>query len=217
MLATSKSIRVIVLLLSFHLFTTLTINAQSIIQSTGFPAEQNKRFDALNGLADGQTFKATSTGNITTIAIKMNGSNGYTGTLQMWLAADPGDGNKIGGTPYQTAGITASNQAGVVTFNMTTPFPVTNGTLYRMEFDPAGAGVASFDASDTGTYADGIGTDNGNYDTFDNRDLNFSITISAPVASIVVPTFSQWSLIVFGLLIVNLGLFWMYRLKITNH
>ena len=213
----SKYNKIIILLSLFYLLFILSINAQSTIQSTGFPTEQNSRSDAQVNFPDGQTFVATSTGTITAITIKMNAGNSYTGGMTLWLGVEPGDGNKIGGTPYQTFTIDVAKVTGITTINLATPFSVIQGNTYRMEFAPVGATNAAFDANDITlspmleAYSDGVRTDNGNYTT--NRDFNFSITIEHVQD---IPTFSQWSLLVFSLLILNLGLSLIYHFKVSH-
>ena len=133
-----KNKNIIALLSLFCLIVISSINAQSTIQSIGFPAEQNSRSDAQVNFPDGQIFIATSTGEITTISIKMNNGNSYIGDMTLWLGLEPGNGNKIGGTPYQTFNIAVANVMGLTTINLTEPFPVVQGTTYRMEFAPVG-------------------------------------------------------------------------------
>ena len=207
--------KLLVLLFSCFLFCLPSLFSQSSIQSIGFPAEQNSRSDMQLNFPDGQTFKATSTSKISAISIKMNAGNGYVGMVSIWLGVEPGNGNKIGGAAYQTFDITAANQAGIVTINLNVPFPITTGNTYRMEFAPLGGGNMAVDANDITiaptmeSYADGMRTDNGNYET--NRDLNFSLTLTTQK---IIPTFSQWTLLIFSLLILNLGIFFTWQMKL---
>lgn len=98
-----------------------------------------------------------------------------------------------------------------------------------MEFAPVGAGIAVINGNASGNgpmidaYPDGVGTSNGNYTnpTFNagvgilgTADMTFFMIISPATPSISstpIPTMSQWGLLIFGLLIMNLSVFYVQR------
>lgn len=106
---------------------------------------------------------------------------------------------------------------GVVIINLTPHFPVVNGNLYRMQFGQVGAGSARIDANfgfgGADTYIGGVGVEASNYDNTANlgseADMNFSfgITPAPPPTTAPIPTMSQWGLLSFGLLIMNISVF----------
>lgn len=63
------------------------------------PVEQNVVYDLsdIGAVPDGQVFTACETGNIDVISIKMDASNTYVGDIDLWLGAEPGDGNTLRG------------------------------------------------------------------------------------------------------------------------
>ena len=219
------------LFIGLCLLMITSVYGQTTIQSIGFPAEQNSFFSQNNTLSntDGQIFTATQTGNIVSISIKMDTKNTYIGTMRLWLGLDPGHTNKLdGGLVYQTFEVAAGNVTGVITINLIVPFPIINGNIYRMEFAPMMAGVSKIDSfrgttsTDPASYAGGIATTNGGYngifggigDNSDSEDLNFSIAIATATATAPIPTMSQWGLLIFGLLIMNISVFFVKRMEL---
>ena len=136
------------------------------------------------------------------------GMNAFTGDVELWLDVDPGNGTTIPGASYETFTVTPANIIGVVTINLSTPFPVINGTLYRLEISPV-LGLVRPDASSIDVYSGGDYTANGNYIV--GSDLAFQATIATPVVNNPIPTLSQWGLLIFGLLILNLSTFLVQR------
>ena len=196
------------------------IAANTTIQSTGFPAEQNGLSSTPNTIRNGQTFIATQDGAITSISIKGNDNMGspantYASTVNLFLDLDPGDGNIIPSAVYQTFDFT--NVTGTNTINLTTPFPVVSGRTYRFEFQIPVVANLRLDANtfaaapNIDTYTGGVFTGNGTYNT--NFDLNFSLTIVSPQNPI--PTLSQWGLLIFGLLVINLGIVLIYKQELV--
>ena len=197
-------------LITAYVLTIISSFGQSTIQSTGFPTEQNVPIFVQSTSAVGQFFVANSTGIITTISIKMDGSNLYTGTMNLWIGAEPGNGNSISGGPiYQSFEITAANLTSVITINLNTPFPVINGGSYRMVFAPVGTGQPIIDGNSSSSFPDLDSYIPGNATVFNGSyvnslDLNFSISISPNPP---IPTLSEWGLFIFGLMILNIGIF----------
>ena len=81
------------------LYSVVSLTAQCTITATGFPAEENGFFSQNNSdtNTDGQKFTDCNTGNVTSISIKMDATNTYTGTMNLWLGTEPGVGNKFDG------------------------------------------------------------------------------------------------------------------------
>jgi Secretion system C-terminal sorting domain len=78
------------------------------------------------GLRVGQSFTSPSNGTITSISFVTSS----TGSWNLYLGVDPGDGIKIPGAVYQTFNVTTG---GVVSISLTTPFSITSGSVYRFE------------------------------------------------------------------------------------
>ena len=188
------------------------------VQCLGFPAEQNTYF-SMNNIPNagvGQTFEACLSGNITTVDIKMDATNTYSGVINLWIGAEPGDGNQIAGGPvYQTFNVLNTDLDGAYNIVLNIPFPVINGNQYRIAFAPAAAGAARFDINASGQapnidcYPDGTMT--GSSGQYFNpsadpnilfADLNYRVTIEFVE---IVPTMSQWSLIILALILMILA------------
>lgn len=195
------------LLFGFCFLSFTTSNAQCTIHGTDLGAEQNSSNAAGLGTELGQTFTACETGNLTEISIRVKSSNTYSGAVNLWLIdGAAANGGVFSGLPvYQTFNVGAGDV--IVKINLSTPFPVVAGNMYSLGYGStvASPGV-SFDDNDTtapGTYTGGEYLTRTSADAA--RDLNFSATISPVVATAPIPTMSQWGLLIFGLLILNLG------------
>lgn len=174
----------------------------------------------------GQQFLACETNNITAVQVRtITGGN-----IDLYLVA--GNGNAITyGTPYQTF---PAQSGGLVTLTLTTPFPVIGGDLYSLAvgnpstgldivFDMEPVGPPQNPALPDGQYS--FAYSNTNVLTLNTvGDLVFSVNIVAPppvvippvvpaVTAAAIPTLSQWNLLIFGLLILNLSILFIYRLK----
>ena len=198
-----------------QLALSIQISAQSCdIQPLNYPVDQNSSFS--NGIAEsfGQTFIACQTGVIRSISVKLNEAGGlgdpnaYSGQVNLWLAAEPGENNTIDGDPpYQIFEILNSNLTGVVEIPLNNPFSVISGNEYRMEFQKTGMGTMIFDfnnnmmAPNIDTYPQGrvVGSA-GVY--LDRGDLNFNIRIETPDS---IPTMSQWGIIILLMLMIIMG------------
>ena len=205
-----------VLLSAFFTLFAIVVQAQvCAVQSLGFPAEQNNLFaQSIMGSVVGQTFEACLSGNVTEVAIKMDDNNTYVGTMNFWIAAEPGDGNTIGGSPYQTFEIVNANLDGVYSITPNPPFYVTNGSVYRVEFSPIDGGTSRIDANASGqapninSYPDGTLVAEGDYQDPSAAagimfaDLNFRVSIEFVE---IVPTLSEWGIIILGLCLLIFG------------
>lgn len=208
----SKCFRVLFLLAYFSLGLINQGISQTTIQSTMFPDNQGTDGANINAaFSIGQSFTPTTNGNITSISIKLIDTNLNTGDISLQLGMDPGPNAIIplANPSNATATVTASNQTGIVTFDLSAnPFPVTSGTLYRMQFhsktNTTNASIIKLDMGSPSTYSGGSVHDGFVFTS--GFDLNFSITISPPSNSTPIPTLSQWSLLIFGLLVLNVGL-----------
>ncbi len=173
----------------------------------------------------GQQFLACETNNIRSIEVNTIAG----GNIDLYLVS--GNGNAITyGSPYQTF---PAQSGGLVTLTLSTPFPVIEGELYALAVGNPIIGLAIvFDMDPVGppqnpTAPDGqysFAYSSTNVLTLNTvGDLVFSVNIVAPavivppvipaVIAASIPTLSQWSLLIFGLLILNLSILFIYRLK----
>ncbi len=211
----SKCSRLFFLIAYFSLGAISSAISQTTIQSPGFPTDQGINGANISStFSIGQSFTPTTNGNITSISIKLLGSgiemNTNTGNVNLLLGTDTGPNTifPLTNPAYAVATVTTSNLTGVITFDLSaTPFPVTSGTLYRMQFNSntVSPNVIKLDMSSASNYTGGNVFDDIGA-TAVGLDLNFSITLSPPTTNVPIPTLSQWGLMIFALLILNLGL-----------
>ena len=162
----------------------------------------------------GQQFIACETGFVTEIQIRTDGI----GNIDLYIA--DGDGSAITyGSPRQTITPTA---AGLITLTLNQPYPVNQGDLYA--FAIGGVSQITFDNVPFGNIRDNTVPDGQFSFTISNtnvfaeeiaNDLLFKIEFQAPTQSVTtaIPTFSQWSLLLFGLLVLNLSLTFVLKLE----
>lgn len=113
------------LLLSILLLCFICLVAPLAAQNI-HPIENHGVAGVSGGARVGQSFTAPSNGTVTSISFVTN----TLGSWDLYLATDPGEGNLIPGAVYQTFNV---NTSGVVTINLSTPFAITSGSLYRFE------------------------------------------------------------------------------------
>lgn len=174
----------------------------------------------------GQQFLACETNNIASVQVRTIAG----GNIDLYLVN--GNGNAITySTPYQTF---PAQLGGLVTLTLTTPFPVVEGNLYSLAVGDPNNGLAIvFDMEPVGPPKNPSVPDGQYSFAYSNTDvltlntvgdLVFSVNIIAPPPVVVppvippvvvasIPTLSQWSLLIFGLLILNLNILLIYRLK----
>jgi hypothetical protein len=162
----------------------------------------------------GQTFMPCQTGEISSIAIThSNADLGSAGTYELYIALEPGSGSALPTTPVASVVLVAApTPSQVLTFNLPTPFPVTKGTSYRFAVTNTSGGF-NIRMTTPSDYSDGNTVNSFNLfsPTFD---LDFEIQIQNATPSLAttpVPTLSQWGLLIFGLLIMNLSVFFVQR------
>lgn len=199
------------LLIGLSILAIASVNGQCTVFGTNLGAEQNTSEIATMGGEDGQTFTACGTGNITSISIRMDINNTYNGNMNLWIlnGSVPGFNSS---TPYQQF---MTSGTGVITIPLNTPFPVIAGNIYTVGFGAVGAGnnpvIDAHQIAPNGPYFDGQLILNGAL--FAASDLNFSVTISPGNP---IPTLSQWGLLIFGLLVLNLGLVFVYKKQLIT-
>lgn len=166
-----------------------------------------------NALA-GQQFIACDTGQITSIQINTSG-----GDIHLYLAA--GNGATIPlGTPYQ---IFPGQPSGLVNLPLSQPFLVDKGALYALAignvteviFDNTPIGLPANDIDPNGRFSFEI-VNNAGVQTFREipaSDLVFGVQINPIPAPI--PTLSQWGLLIFGLVLLNLGLIKIHQKEVS--
>jgi hypothetical protein len=145
----------------------------------------------------GQSFTATVTGTITQIRISPAGTtNGA--TLYFYNGTGTGAFNAAGTPIYTQAGINlpALFPGNLQTITLTTPVPVTAGTVYSFAFDNSNLRVGF--SNPVGPYTSGVAFTNGTTQQA-NVDLAFEVVqVATPVP---VPTLSEWAMILFGLML----------------
>jgi len=170
----------------------------------------------------GQQFLSCETGNINAIQVQTSG-----GDIDLYLVGDNGSA-VTPGTPYQSF---TGQAAGLITLNLSTPFPVVNGNLYAFAIGSSTGGFGVFfDLNPTAGFMrvpsapDGqfhfTMSNTGTFTENNASDLVFGVNIVSPVPpppdpGVFIPTMSQWGLIILGLLILNLSLISLLQLNFT--
>lgn len=170
---------------------------------------------SLNGSTSiGQSFTTARTGFLTEFEIQVVSppTSGQV-TYRVWKNGDirptvsftgPGlvKNDKVG------EGTISVNNAGLQTLVLPTPIPLDANTVYVVEIFGRGLFLRyEFPQS----YGEGRILWSSNL--FGCCDLRFTATIinSLPSEEKIIPAFSEWGVIIFGLLVLNLGIFFIYR------
>ena len=160
----------------------------------------------------GQQFLACETGYITSVQVSTSG-----GDIALYLVE--GDGSSINiGNPYQ---VFPSQPAGLVTLNLEIPFATVDkeecalaiGNVANVTFDGLPVGLPENPDVPNGQFSFEITNGNVFTEIF-SSDLVFGVSIAPPIippAIIVIPSLSAWGIFIFGLLILNLGLFFVRK------
>ena len=161
-----------------------------------------------------QSFLACETGTINSILLNYQFNLNPVGPLDFYMVAGDGNGTINAASPYQTFAVGAG---GMFTFNFSTPFPVTAGNLYS--FALRGADVTA-DGSPMPAIDPNVPDGQSSflissgvmpmYSPMAAQDLYFLISNKGPVVE-PIPTMSQWGLLIFGLLVLNMGVFFVQR------
>lgn len=189
------------------------IFGQITIQSNGYPNDQGTLAVAAPTFSAGQSFTSTADGVITSISLKVDNNNIEQGDLKLWIGVNPPNNVifPLNSPAQATATVNATNLKGIVTFDFSNnPFPVKKGEKYRFQFNSTAAGGMIFSSSFVDTYPDGD-----NYDAGGDANIGFDLVFSIAIHETIIPTLSQWGLFLFGLLILNLGVFFLGKLE-TN-
>lgn len=160
----------------------------------------------------GQQFVACETGSIITIKINVKFKTAAGGAVDLYLAT--GNGSTIqAGSPLMTF---SGLSDGMQTFTLNKgQFLVQKGGRYAFAVGGAQIDQVTLDMTPVGTPAnpnlpDGLFSFSINGGTFSEQmpsDLFFAVGIDFSI----VPTMSQWGLMIFGLLTLNLGVFFIRR------
>lgn len=183
------------------------LNAQCTTPSFGVVAEYGS-FTEFSMSSIGQTFTACQDGEITSISIRISSSNTYSGSVNLYLGDEPGDGGtKLeDGSPYTSFPILSGGQVVVIDLS-SNPFAVLNGQVYRLELERNAVSgnnirVDLQNAGPEGPYLEGdYVTNGGAYQAF--RDINFAVSITNPAP---IPTLSDWGIIILSFIMLILGL-----------
>jgi hypothetical protein len=157
----------------------------------------------------GQQFIACETGTITSVKVNTSG-----GDIELYLVK--GDGTAIDyAQPYQKF---MGQNAGLVELTLNQPFSVEHNQKYALAignvanviFDMNPVGPPANNALPDGQFSFEF-TNTGNLNLVTASDLVFAVNIRSLT---IIPTLSQWSLIILCLLIINIGLFKLKQLKL---
>lgn len=180
----------------------LTAQCSLIEQTTKNTASPTTNVDA--GTTVGQSFKSCRNGQLNTITVNVTLPIGVT-EAKTTLSVAVGETTNSGILHTQSVTINAS---GEVVINLTNPVKVKNNQTYTFFFGGSGDAFGIAISNSLGDlYADGTLIQNNN--PLMTTDLFFKLTLGATLAPI--PTMSEWGLIVFALLILNLGIFYVRR------
>ncbi len=140
---------------------------------------QNNTNDYLNHSEIGQTFKATTNGKLSAIAIYKKSSNhSFVGTADLKIFS--GDKNASGVQIGNTQSININSTAGEQKITLTSSLNITAGGTYSFTLNNfVGTGNHALEANTTVTYTDGhviFAGQNGNHDDFDLRFKIFEST-----------------------------------------
>lgn len=170
-----------------------------------------------SGTIFGQSFLACETGRINSILLNIQTG----GTIDLFLTS--GDGQLINlQQPHQTFSNVDVAGNKMVTFTFEEPFVVAEGQLYSIGVRGT---IVNYDRSPTitidPTADDGqssfIIAMDGTYTSRANSDLYFRISSIPPLPiSAPIPSMSQWGLLIFGLLVLNLGVGLVYRASVVG-
>ncbi|MEM1122852.1 MAG: hypothetical protein AAGJ18_20575 [Bacteroidota bacterium] len=157
--------------------------------------------------AVGQQFTACETGFIESIELQIDfdvsTTTPKTGDVDFYLVS--GDGSNIGiGSPLQTF---TNITDGIISLQLTHKFVVKSGQMYAFAVGGADLAAITLDMMPNSSTADTgalIGFDATNvFSTQTPSDLYFAVTIGVEQ----IPTLSDWCLLIFGLLVLNLGIY----------
>lgn len=183
-------------------FATQQLSATCTIDNTGMP--QANLFpvgSSLVGTISGQSFTACESNKLVSIQIETSG-----GDIDLYLVK--GNSGALNGSPvYQTY---SNMPNGIITLTLATPLDVYSGEL--ISFGIEGPAQIRLDINPTmapvGRVEEILFFINGGTITPQPAsDMFFKATIATPAqpAQPLIPTMSQWGLMIFGLLILNLG------------
>ncbi len=154
----------------------------------------------------GQTFKPCSSGEITNINIYLS----TLGEHNLWIGAPNGG---LLSNFQQTFNVI---DRGLLNLPLKNGFPIEEGQEYEFQIQviPSNnnnnSNLTGYQETNFGPhYPDGVFTLDGRRVGF--RDLNFSLAIEKKES--IIPTFSQWGLLIYGLLILNLGSFILIQME----
>lgn len=151
-------------------------------------------------LTYGQVFQACDDGIVSSITINTTG-----GDIQLFLAA--GDGTTLDlSTPYQTF---AGSPAGDVTLNLTNPLIVKNGEKYAFAIGNVAGVLFDWNPDNMDDGQNAFRYSGGIFTAQPISDLYYAVTIKFAA----IPTLSTWGLLLLGLLLLNLSIYFIHGLK----
>ncbi|MFK7983718.1 MAG: hypothetical protein AB8G86_27325 [Saprospiraceae bacterium] len=193
------------LIILLFIFSITQIKAQctSIEQLTKNTAAASPTTMVVGGTIIGQSFKACRTGQLTAMTISVVlpiGANKAETTLSV------ANGAATSSAILHTQPVTL-NASGDVEIKLTAPVDIENNRTYTFFLGGAGDPFDIAISSELGDrYTDGTLIQNGT--ALANFDLFFKLKLGP---SVLIPTMSQWGMMIFGLLIFNLAIFCIRR------
>ena len=158
----------------------------------------------------GQTFMACEDAEVTEVSVVLLAPipgflESEPGTYELYMTIEPGPGIAVTGTFLVATEVVAATPTNgdILTFTLGTPFPVVDdGTMYRMVVTNT-TGNFILQNNSGNDYPDGVFVEKpSTYNA--TQDLDFRIR-TQPVANLV-PTLSEWGLIILALLIMTMGM-----------
>ncbi|MGB0929497.1 MAG: hypothetical protein ACPGVB_01890 [Chitinophagales bacterium] len=197
--------------LSFYLIffllltsTSPSLNAQCTVHNADLGTGD---FFSLGTSQVGQTFLACENGVVCSISVGFDDGS-QAGDYELYLDTDPGVNNLL--PPIAVATLSINNDLvgdQIVIFNLTVPFTVSTGTLYRFALVNTGTSVFGVKLNNPEDYPDGVFVNvDGSF--LANNDLDFEVSINntCPTSNpAAIPTLSEWGLLILALLLMTLG------------
>lgn len=200
------------------LFPSFFLDAQCTIEQTTFNASAPVATEISMTKEIGQTFKACGSGKLLDIMVKIESvmSSPVVMDLKIIEGIDT-----VGATVtlLHTQSVTV-NSSGDLTFTLDTPVNLEDGKSYTFSLIATSMNTSAIRVSSTtgDQYSDGEVLINQNFLPSRNTDLYFRVNIAGPIidpttGSATIPTLSQWGLLIFGLLILNISVFKVIQIR----
>ncbi|MEM6320457.1 MAG: IPTL-CTERM sorting domain-containing protein [Bacteroidota bacterium] len=164
----------------------------------------------------GSSFIACNDGAVMSLAINFAASNVGNAAANLIFRDVAMAGRNVAGTTQEYIQvINVSGGGGIQTFTLTTPYPVKGGETYAWLIEtPTAFEISTSTGNGANLYPNGGAMNNAAFVTPSPLiDLVFQVEIAASESesNTPIPTMSQWGLLIFALLIMNLSVFYVQR------